>query len=582
MDKNLDMLITRQVPLDRALWFIQAVGQNDISQLSKSKNLQTHPILSYSADFTSALVENLKRQVSEALLPLTQTTGSGRLLPGMSLKGRPRNVLGEENNKDRWMAKWNYTLQLLNVCLEESMLDKQRLCSLLLQNLQMNPTRVTILWWTSIILQTIFDDILDTAWMSKTLIIAVYDWLESFRNGKEDAEDPLRHTCEEVGQGILRQIWLTDAEMFLIPELWAEQGARLRLKIYLAVSVAESGDKDRQAWDDLENRVDRLLCRKASSDEPLTALLNSEVTSNSFTPPVHNYGKVEEARLVSMLDEWEGEESIPSLTQRLFSDVDTKSNNGTHTQIDNRAACSSICKLLLMWATTTTRKREHRPYLVSSILRCRAGLSPHKTHLNPSSFDPADTDSEAACDPDRLLELQTGIMDWMDRQEAYFSTPLSDGAIEWTTRDAVLQMCQILLEQNVIDLSALLQKVIARGVLQAGNSNQGIIYSSLLRGYGDHGSRLALKWQMARISTLSGADVNDGAVSTGEESVKQQIETILAGMSTEASAGGDVVGRPSMELLVQRFFDLPAMERVSIKESWLVPALARALRRNKR
>lgn len=588
MDRNLDMLTTRQVPKNRALWFLQAVGQNEISQLSKSKNLQLHPILTYSGDFTVALVESLKRQIGEALLPLTQTTGTGRLLPGMSVKGRPRNILAEEHNKDRWLNKWNYTLELLNACLEEGMLDRQRLCSLLLQNLQPH-SRVQMLWWLAVILHTSIDDMLDTAWMSKDLVTAVFDWLSSLGSPLSD-EDLSYAECEEIGHGLLRHIWLTDSEMFLIPQLWARDSDRLRLKLYLGINDPHSDDES--LWNDLADRVDALLCLKKPDAEKIN-------DSSTFLPPVKQEismlrssksWHIDAQRIVSLLDGWQDSQSISSLTERLFGHSPSSrlageplgSPGGTVTQISSDA-CHEVVRLLLMWATTTTRGGRHRPYLAASILREHVSLA---MYGGTSGLHEFPGDGLGRPDGDSFEDLQISLMEWMDTQEAYLSKVTQEcPQLQWTTRLAVLHMCQILLKWGLLEIGGLVQKVIARGYIsdqEAHDSAQRSIYSLLLQEYNGRSQERALRWQMVRVSLSDGGADVAGAVAKIREDCSQMIQPLLQSLRARAGESRTKITVTQLSTARDHIKTLSVFKRANLVDDWLLPAVKDALKQNVR
>lgn len=589
LDKNLDMLITRQVPLNRALWFLQAVGQNDIGQLSKSKNVQIHPILSYSADFTVALVENLKRQIAEAVLPLTQTAGSSRLLPGMSVKGRPRNILAEEQGKDRWMAKWNYTLALLSASLDESMHDRQRLCSLLLQNLQPQ-TRIQMVWWLSVILQTTIDDMLGTAWMSKALVVILVDWLKSL-NESSSNEDGTAAKCADIGRSLLRHIWLTDSAMFLIPQLWSQKADVSQLKTMLGIGEGEDDAEDLAQWEDLQQRAYILLCRRPPRNDPSKILRDVASTTKSAVKhsQLSDHWTVDAPRIIRILDGWEDNHSVQKLTEDLVkatlpthTGTNESSSDGNQSGDALASLHPEVVKLMLMWATTITRPGSYRTFLAASILRLYAGLPPHSLHQSHhSGHTTSEGDPGLGLNMDRFEDLQNAIMDWIDLQEEQLSKQgHTQPHVKWTSHEATLHMCQILLSHGIFEISGLVQKVIARGHADVDNSSNDGIYAKILREYGGYSTKLALRWQMARISVSGRAFAEAASNENISDRCRKDLQPLLQRLGSDTRGQRDKAFLLDMQSIKATFQSLSVMKRAWTINDWLVPTIHSALHMN--
>lgn len=591
MDKNLDMLINRQVPLYRALWFLQAVGQNDIAQLGKSKNLQVHPILSYSADYTVSFVEALKRQVGEALLPITQTTGTGRLLPGMSVKGRPRNILAEEQGRDRWLAKLNYTLELLSASLDEGMLDRQRLCSLLIQQLQPQ-TRIQMLWWLSVIIQTTIDDMLATAWMSKALVIVLFEWLQSMAETSPQTDSDTA-TCEDVARSLMRHIWLTDSDMFLIPHLWSKKSVADQLKSALGIGYGNASDEDLSLWSNLEERAYILLCKRPPRKEVYSSLLVDLPSApvNAEDSMASQHWTVDSSKVVRLLDEWTDSDSIESITEKLVEasssrslphEIQEPSTVGDSSETWSTGLHPEVIKLLLMWATTTTRCGNHRPYLVTSILGQCLGL-PRFSVPAASTTSNATLDDTPSIDIDRFEGLQDCIMQWIDCQEKYLSGKArASSLLEWTSREATLWMCYSLLSSRILDISGLVQKVIARGAADTGNTHGDGIYVQILKDYGGNSNRVALKWQMGRVS-ISHRNADDGeALESIQARILENLQPFLQQLQTQ-NDGHQVNLEPlGLENFKARLSTLPVIKRAWILNAWLAPIVDEVTQANQK
>jgi mediator of RNA polymerase II transcription subunit 12 len=122
---------TEPIPIDRAIWFIRVLGANEITAHrgraqptaapvsapspvaptpSSTNTVSANPVLPlssndwYTQEFTVMFTSWLRIQLGQLSLPI------GRGLPKVGLPPpKPvQGVLGDEKNRFRWLAKWDY------------------------------------------------------------------------------------------------------------------------------------------------------------------------------------------------------------------------------------------------------------------------------------------------------------------------------------------------------------------------------------------------------------------------------------------------------------------------------------------
>lgn len=119
-EKLLEMLIQRNVPVNRAAWYIQVVGASEIVSLSAQRCL-THPLKPvqhnqksrsgasasvYTQEWTAVICDAITKLIAEIPLPSTNVV----LRAGMSIKTKAKSVLSDPDMRKKWLSKLAYVL----------------------------------------------------------------------------------------------------------------------------------------------------------------------------------------------------------------------------------------------------------------------------------------------------------------------------------------------------------------------------------------------------------------------------------------------------------------------------------------
>ncbi|KZT58942.1 hypothetical protein CALCODRAFT_549965, partial [Calocera cornea HHB12733] len=108
-----DLLYNKNVPIDRAVWFVRIVGYNDMAPLRKQPGYNP---MSYSFDTAKEIIMWHKKQLGEISLPTAR-------LQSTALKQVFKGVLLDVDNRIAWCSKFVYTIQLTREFYKESMID---------------------------------------------------------------------------------------------------------------------------------------------------------------------------------------------------------------------------------------------------------------------------------------------------------------------------------------------------------------------------------------------------------------------------------------------------------------------------
>ena len=503
-DKNLDMLLHRAVPIDRAMWFLRSVGQAEIQQLTKvslkssasashsgtSSTSQTNPALTYSIDFTNSLLDFLKRQLAEIVLPLIhhatlQASGlAGRA--GMSVKGKARNILAEEAPKERWLKRWAYSMELVRETIGQGLVESGRWASGLLEMIEKCHI-AQLEWWLDILRDTALDDVSQKhGWTAKQIVATLLDKLLELEGAQptvlEEAmrDEALLVSARAATEQMLRALWEQSSAAFFQPRIWRERSdtklARLR-------SIAVSTSEDEAAWHKIERRVRRVLGREDESlfrkyqalqlelydPDESTACTASEVEAGrrrnglSGTWSMPSLGT-----LAELLDRFSPYDSVQETFHVLFppsvkalpsplQSAGLKAPPPTpRTPLSTPTAARPVfvsspqdtIRGLLMWATSSLRTGDHRRYLVTSLL---------KRFMKSDPPDPESAIEDVAQDRARLL--QKTLLEWLDILPF---PPVGPRQIH--RQKATVDLFALLADEHLLDVARVLQTAVSRGI----------------------------------------------------------------------------------------------------------------------
>ncbi|EJU05593.1 hypothetical protein DACRYDRAFT_113668 [Dacryopinax primogenitus] len=108
-----ELLYNKNVPIDRAVWFVRIVGYNDMAPLRKQPGYNP---MSYSFDTAKEIIMWYKKQLGEINLPTAR-------LQSTALKQVFKGVMLDADSRMAWCSKFVYTNQLAREFYKESMID---------------------------------------------------------------------------------------------------------------------------------------------------------------------------------------------------------------------------------------------------------------------------------------------------------------------------------------------------------------------------------------------------------------------------------------------------------------------------
>lgn len=524
MDKTLDMLLNRSVPLDRAVWFLRSVGAADIQQMSKtslklSASAANQPSsnnasATYTSDFTQALLDLVKRQLADLVTPLTHhanlaATFGGR--SGISLKGKARNILSEKGPREKWMTRWHWCLALITRAMEESLLDRNKWSSGLFANLKDCHVAHTD-WWLAVLTNTALSDILATLHLSKQLAATLlFRLAEDSVPATISASSEREPQLQSAIQVLLRRIWREQPDAFFQPSIGLggfSVGSRLQ-------NIVVKDGADRRAWMTLIERFENVLARRRGGYGSLAKAEAAAVSSSkaSLVDQSASFAERKARReLLAILDEFAPLDRVNKAFEAFFGDsrickasLRPLGPNPSDMQLSGLDVQSRLM-ILLDWTVTPFRFGTHRKYLTCSLL---------KLYVHPADGMRAGLITEHA-----PSVWHNTFLTWLEGiGKAAAITPSKDSG------ESVLGLCSSLAQANLLDLGRLLQVVIARGMQSSGGKPEHA-FVALLRKLCERSAKPSLRSQASRILEL-GSDHSSRATTSPDASVKSKICSFL-------------------------------------------------------
>ncbi|BEI81318.1 hypothetical protein CcaverHIS002_0204780 [Cutaneotrichosporon cavernicola] len=339
------------IPIDRALWFIRVLGANEISahrgRAQPASSMQVPspaavtpsstatsapaplPLNSndwYTAEFTTAFTAWLRMQLAQLVLPTKPKSGAGVLPPPKT----PTGVLGDEKSRARWLAKWQYTNNLLKQLYRKRLVSPRQLVGWLSDFLgQANLAQI------GFVAKLIHENLVDVA---ENPSISRHCVRSACVKIKEIRASPAKDTMTKVDEqltAIVRVLYQSDPEVMLSPTTW------VRFSLLVGTIV----DSTTPVWTDLERRN--------------TALMFMPIVVDPGPSP-----RRQQMAEIHMLDSICAETDMSALCKAYFSGPCAP----TSPKIDV-AKLEEKVFILVNWAMGLYQMGVHRPYAVYTILK---------------------------------------------------------------------------------------------------------------------------------------------------------------------------------------------------------------------
>lgn len=339
------------IPIDRALWFIRVLGANEITThrgraqpatvgvqapspvaATPSSTATAPPSAAplnsndwYTGEFTNAFTAWLRIQLGQLVLP-ARPAKAGAPPPPKA----PAGVLGDEKSKARWLAKWQYSNQLLHQLYRKRLISPRLLVQWLSDFL--GTANLAQLGFVS---QLIHDNLVDVA---EYVVVGRHCVRAACAKIDEIRASPARATMSKVEQlliNIVQVLYDSNPEVILSPATWTRHSARL----------SELLDSTTPTFQDLTRRNEALVA----------------------VPPVVDAGaspRRQQMVEVNKLDSIAAETDMAALCKSYFNGACAP----TSPKID-LAKLEEKVFILVNWAMGLYQLGIHRPYAVYTLLK---------------------------------------------------------------------------------------------------------------------------------------------------------------------------------------------------------------------
>ncbi|KAG9324909.1 hypothetical protein KVV02_008471 [Mortierella alpina] len=506
-EKLLEALAQRQVPMLRATWYIKIVALSEMqAQRSRPSSTQNQ----YSTDWTMTVNMFLKKQLLEISPQSTTKPAASALNPA----GGSQNVKpwASEEAKEKWEAKWRYSVMLTKWQYNEGLLDHRHFLRATVEQLSTLSFEQVALLLSLIAM--FLSEYARSRLLMRLLIESLLNTLQLVQNHPSYNQTFFRYSYLELElKRMLQSIFLSTPDMFVIPKAWAMHPTLLEEVLLKDVqssphkpavfpnvgSVLESYFKMIQArvrvFTDLTSSgsdVDSKSTRQGSNVE----ILDKVDHFSDLEEVAHNY-------FSDSTDVHPGPASTPSSPSKpSFSPLATPSATSlatpgeaashassapqypppSHTSLSQRldAVWKSRVNTLCEWAITNSRYGPHRVYLVGTLLNIWLESPRLSTHITAHERPP---------------RLQAALLEFLDSfngSHHHFSAHSQTTAHshqhhhhhhqhhhhhhhhhgQEDTLDAVTRLYGNLIHDHLFSYQQYLQRLIARGDLQPSKRGQ--------------------------------------------------------------------------------------------------------------
>lgn len=108
-ERLVELLVSKQVPTDRAVWLIRLIGayetvRSDMlrTRADSAQRARSGQSSAYAAEWTTGVCDFLRTLLNEIVLPAATAT----MRHGITVKGKARATLGEPDLRARWVARF--------------------------------------------------------------------------------------------------------------------------------------------------------------------------------------------------------------------------------------------------------------------------------------------------------------------------------------------------------------------------------------------------------------------------------------------------------------------------------------------
>ncbi|KAI0071713.1 hypothetical protein K474DRAFT_1733093 [Panus rudis PR-1116 ss-1] len=515
----LDLLHTNNVAIPRAVWFLRVFGGNETAGL---RNKPSYNPTQYSIEWANVVTGYLRKQLADIALPMAPRAGFS-----LNIKQTFKGVLSDMETRERWISRFNYSLNLLRSFYSEGLVDNRTFLAWLVQ--QMNISNLAQLTFVAGLADEFLDGMLVTRAITRPFIEACMNRLSELQSaaGREHL------TClQDLLKNLIVRTFIALPDSFVSPRMWMQHETLLHevLSDYMENYLSSSGQGKMNA---------QALCKTI-----LNSFIDVQVRNEAMflkDLPTRPPGALSSAlNDIKLLNSLSGQSDMSSVS--FFHDVS-----------DESPEFAQKLDVLLTWSVTPLQYGDHRPYAVASLLRCwreEAGeRAIRRGRVSPDEF------------------IQDKLFDWLD------SSPV---AAESNNIPNVALLFGQLVKDELFSYPLYVQRLVARGELGLSFSEEnGSRHRNFLRWIPLHSSSSALI--MHRKVTLYGARARQIPEDANEREIRAEIRALLP----ELFGGREPLPvenyKDGLETSCGRLFSAPRYEQVRVVHEWLLPNLKKNL-----
>ncbi|KAL1675939.1 hypothetical protein EV122DRAFT_280599 [Schizophyllum commune] len=406
-----ELLYTNKVAIPRAIWFLRALGANETAGL---RNKATYDPTKYSLDWANTVTGYLKKQLSEIVLPSAPRPGLG------NIKQTFKGVLLDEENREKWVSRFSYCLQLLRTFYVEGLVDHRLFLAWLIE--QLGTCNLAQAGFVVRLTFQYLEDTLHCRAFSRPLADACLTKLSEISTAS--ASDHLFET-ERLLKVIVQRILISIPEAFVSPRTWTTHSSLIER---MATEELLSPSTDQR----VEQRAREVMQRLAESFADIKrrneALLFLHMPSRVG-------GLARTVKDVQLLNSISSQTDIGELP--FFLDCG-----------DSASRFAAKLDMLLSWSVTPLQFGDHRIFAAVSLIANWKDQALERAVRRAGSANATRRDTPS---PSEFLQDQ--LFDWLDGSDI--------AAAEENIRD-VASLYGELVRRGLFSYDLYVQRLIAR------------------------------------------------------------------------------------------------------------------------
>lgn len=334
--------LPNSVEISRAVWFIRVVGASEIS----SSRLRQGNSATYTSEWTATMMGWLRRQIVELIITHHHSNVSDSpAAPPSPMPSRNRSSIStpqhneepyalilEDDFRDRWMAKWNYSVALLRALANEGLIDCQVAARFSID--MFRTANVAQIFITLALFQEFLDVIANSITLSHLALTVLTSKLKDL---EEQVTSSSTFIQKEIN-AMLLYLFDTRPDSFVSPSCWPDLSR-----------IINEARKNSASFASIAERNEKLLAS-------FTNFTSADDEQSSDLARLQD---------LMILDRIPAHEDLQSTFEAYF---------GRYC-----ASISDRIRTLLIWATSEWRFGAHRPFAVATMLSMYTRYQPSRS-----------------------------------------------------------------------------------------------------------------------------------------------------------------------------------------------------------